>query len=44
MKPTKLGEATIDIKTTGMEKLKKDLDIVIKKMERIQELKNDIFK
>jgi len=40
----KLGEATIEIKTRGMEELKKDLDIIIKKLEKIKELENDIQK
>jgi hypothetical protein len=34
----KLGEATIEIKTAGMDEVKKDLDILAKKLEKIKEL------
>lgn len=34
----KLGEATIEIKTAGMDKVKKDLDVLAEKLEKIAEL------
>lgn len=34
----KLGEAMIEIKTAGVDKVKKDLDALAEKLEKIKEL------